>query len=139
MTDSDPDGKHIELLILALLLKHLPKLITAGKVYVVQSPLWKITNIRGTKYYYSNSEAKGKTGERIHFKGLGELNPQELYETTLNPENRRLLQLQADDLTDINNLFDILMGKSSESRKKFILSKGISNLEGENFDEDDDE
>ena len=138
MTDADPDGKHIELLLMAFFLRHMPELVKQGKVYTVESPLYKVTNNRGIKYYWSDAEVAGKSGEIRHLKGLGELEPQELYDTTLNPDNRKLLQLQPTDYDDIMVLYQILMGSSSDERKKFIFSHKISKYSQDTYVEGDE-
>lgn len=138
-SDADPDGGHIQLLIEALFLRHLPKLIEAGKVYRVVPPLYRITNQRGTNYYYSEKEARNKVGERTHFKGLGEMAPQELYDTCLDPERRHLIQLKPDDIETDLLAFDTLMGKSAEKRRSFILSHKIKSEIGDSYEDDSDE
>lgn len=139
MTDADPDGKHIELLLMAFFLRHLPELVKEGKIYTVEAPLYKVVNNRGTKYYWSDTEVAGKSGDIYHLKGLGEMEPSELADTTLNPENRHLLQLQPEDYDDIMDLYEILMGKSSDARKKFILSHKISKYSQDSYIDDDGE
>lgn len=134
-SDADPDGGHIQLLLEALFLRHLPQLIAAGKVYRVIPPLYRITNQRGTNYYYSEKEARGKVGDRVHYKGLGEMSPQELYDTCLNPDNRHLLQLRPEDIDADIKAFDTLMGKSAEGRRNFILSHKIKGEIGDTYDE----
>lgn len=138
-SDADPDGGHIQLLIEALFLRHLPKLIEAGKVYRVVPPLYRITNQRGTNYYYSEKDARNKVGERTHFKGLGEMAPQELYDTCLDPERRHLIQLKPDDIEADLLAFDTLMGKSAEKRRSFILSHKIKSEIGDSYEDDSDE
>ena len=138
-SDADPDGGHIQLLIEALFLRHLPKLIEAGKVYRVVPPLYRITNQRGTNFYYSEKEARNKVGERTHYKGLGEMSPQELYDTCLDPERRRLIQLKPDNIETDLLAFDTLMGKSAEKRRSFILSHKIKSEIGDSYEDDSDE
>lgn len=139
MADADPDGHHIELLLLSLFLRHLPDLVTAGKIYIAVPPLYRVVNNRGTNYYYSDADVRGKMGEITRFKGLGEMTPQELYTTTLNPETRQLLQLVPEDLNDTLSLFEVLMGKSSLKRRDFILTHRISNIDGDVYEDTDDE
>lgn len=138
LSDADPDGSHIQLLIEALFLKHLPQLLKAGKLYRVVPPLYKITNQRGTAYYFSEKEARNKAGTRIHYKGLGEQSPQELYETCLDPEKRHLICLQPEDIEADLNAFNVLMGKSAESRRTFILSHKIKSEIGDVYEEDEE-
>ena len=138
LSDADPDGSHIQLLIESLFLKHLPQLLTAGKLYRVVPPLYKITNQRGTAYYFSEKEARNKVGTRIHYKGLGEQSPQELYETCLDPETRHLICLKPDDVAADLDAFGVLMGKSAESRRNFILSHKIKSEIGDVYEEDEE-
>lgn len=138
LSDADPDGSHIQLLIESLFLKHLPQLLTAGKLYRVVPPLYKITNQRGTTYYFSEKEARNKVGTRIRYKGLGEQSPQELYETCLDPETRHLICLKPDDVATDLEAFGVLMGKSAESRRNFILSHKIKSEIGDVYEEDEE-
>lgn len=116
----------------------MPKLIEAGKVYRVVPPLYRITNQRGTNFYYSEKEARNKVGERLHLKGLGEMNPQELYDTCLDPERRHLIQLKPDNIETDLLAFDTLMGKSAEKRRSFILSHKIKSEIGDVYDDEGD-
>jgi DNA gyrase subunit B len=136
-TDADIDGFHIELLLMSLFLFHLPELVKQGKIYTTQAPLYKVTNNRGVKYYYSDAEVRGKVGDIVHLKGLGEMNPQELYDTTLNPENRKLIQLKPENIEELQALYTTLMGNSSAERQKFILSHKISKYSGDTFVEEE--
>lgn len=148
MTDADADGGHISLLINTLFLHHLPELITNGKVYVAMSPLYKtVSASKEQRYWYPNEMTEYKKYCRSHknvsiqrFKGLGELNSDELYDTTMNPEKRRLVRLTTEDLTKSLGLYDELMGKKPELRRNFILRKGLSGRgEDDLFDDDDDD
>jgi DNA gyrase subunit B len=139
-TDADPDGGHIELLLMCLFLKHLPKLVEAGKIYSAVSPLYKVTNRQGTKFYYSDSEVRGKQGDITHFKGLGEMTPEELYESILNTETRRLALLKPEDIDSALEQYEVLMGKSSTARREFITSHNMSKLDvDDTYEEGDDE
>lgn len=139
MADADADGGHIELLLISLFLRHLPQLLTAGKIYAAIPPLYRVKNMRGVNYYYSDAEVRGKSGEITRFKGLGEMTPQELYDTTLNSETRRLVQLLPDNLDDTMTLFETLMGKSSADRKEYILANKISHSEDDTYDDMEDD
>ena len=139
MADADPDGHHIELLLLSLFLRHLPDLVIQGQIYIAVPPLYRVVNNRGTNYYYSDADVRGKSGEITRFKGLGEMTPQELYETTLNPETRQLMQLIPENIDNTLNLFETLMGKSSLKRRDFILNHRISNIDGDVYETEDDE
>ena len=145
MTDADPDGGHIELLLLTLFLHHLPELINAGKVYAAVSPLYKTKNNKEIKYWKPNelSEYKKyirnhKTAEITRFKGLGEMDADELYETTMNPEHRTLVQLTTDDMEKTLKLYDELMGKQPSLRRDFIMKNKLSSIETEDLFEDED-
>lgn len=149
MTDSDPDGGHITLLLTTLFLHHLPELITAGKVYTAVPPLYKTVNNKEIKYWYPEDEKEYRKYMRNHknavsnrFKGLGEMNPDELYSTTMDPANRRLIQLTTDNMTQTLDLFNRLMGKQPSLRKDFILKNKLSkfsDLDNDTYDDYDDE
>lgn len=147
MTDSDADGGHIELLLLTLFLHHLPELITSGKVYAAVSPLYKTTTSKETRYWtpmeiseYKKYIRTHKSAEIVRFKGLGELNPDELYDTTMNPEHRTLVQLTTDNLEKTLELYDQLMGKRAELRRDFIVKNKLSSVAFEDdLDDFDDE
>lgn len=132
MTDADPDGGHIELLLTTLFLYHLPELIKQGKVYAAISPLYRIVDARKhVLYMYDEKEAqkwfRGHTGYTAqHIKGLGELDADELYETSMNPEKRHLVQLTTDNFEETMKLYDDLMGESAEARRKFIVGHKLS-------------
>lgn len=111
-------------------------------VYCAQPPLYRIQRKKETIYCYSDAELreKSKRGDEItRFKGLGEMSPAELYATTMNPENRQLIQLTVEDFQATLDLFDTLMGSSSKARREFILSNKLASLDDETFIDDDDE
>lgn len=144
MTDADADGGHIELLLLTLFLHHLPELITSGKVYAAVSPLYKTITAKETRYWtpmevseYKKYVRNHKSAEIVRFKGLGELNPDELYNTTMNPEYRTLVQLTTDDIEKTLDLYEQLMGKRAELRRDFIVKNKLSGLEDDDIDLDD--
>lgn len=128
MTDADVDGSHIRTLLLTFLYRYLRPLIENGYVYIAQPPLYKIARGKKVHYAYSDNEKDGIIREFEdnakydiqRYKGLGEMNADQLWETTMNPENRTLLQVGIDDAAQADMLFDILMGERVEPRREFI-------------------
>ncbi len=126
MSDADVDGAHIRTLLLTLFYRYFPGIIDAGHLYIAQPPLYKVQ--KGKEGHYVWTEAQrdkiikgfGGEGSVQRYKGLGEMNPEQLWETTMNPENRVLLKVTVDDAIEADRLFDILMGESVEPRKNFI-------------------
>lgn len=150
MCDADADGGHIELLLVTLFLHHLPELIKQGKVYAAVPPLYKTVTARETKYWtpdqmseYKKYIRTHKTAEVTRFKGLGEMSGKELYETTMNPEHRTLIQLTTDNLEQTMKLYDELMGKQPLMRRNFIMRNKLSAFEDsdlfEDFEDDGEE
>jgi len=138
MTDADVDGSHIRTLILTFLFRNMKELIEAGFVYVAQPPLYKVTQKRNDYYAFNDKELEavldrlGRQGISIQrFKGLGEMNPDQLWETTMNPERRTLLQVTVDDAAIADETFTILMGDKVEPRREFIEAnaKYVKNLD----------
>jgi DNA gyrase subunit B len=138
MTDADVDGSHIRTLLLTLFYRYMEPLITNGHLYIAQPPLYLIT--AGKEKYYAYSEAekealvkqlKGKNITIQRYKGLGEMNPEQLWETTMNPENRILLQVTIEDAAAADRTFDMLMGSSVPPRTRFIQThaKKVRNLD----------
>lgn len=128
MTDADVDGAHIRTLILTLFFRYMRPLIDAGYVYIAQPPLFRIKKGQTEHYVYSDKELalklkemgnKGVTIQR--YKGLGEMNPEQLWETTMNPDTRTILKVTMDDAIVADEIFSILMGDEVEPRKNFIM------------------
>lgn len=133
MTDADVDGEHIETLILTFFYRHLPDIIKKGFLYIAQPPLFKVQAGKEIHYAYSDDEKNnlvkmlkeknGKSAINIQrYKGLGEMNPQQLWETTMNPENRILKQVTIEDAEEADAVFTMLMGDEVPPRKHFIQS-----------------
>ncbi|RKY93253.1 MAG: DNA topoisomerase (ATP-hydrolyzing) subunit B [Ignavibacteriae bacterium] len=154
MTDADVDGSHIRTLLLTFLYRHMKDLITAGKVYIAQPPLYKIKKGKEEFYAYDekerteilkrlkvNSKGNGKDKGGVpadvkgvaisRYKGLGEMNPEQLWETTMNPETRTILQVTIDSAATADKIFETLMGDDVEPRREFIQknAKYVKNLD----------
>jgi len=128
-TDADVDGAHIRTLLLTFFFRQMQELIEAGYIYIAQPPLYRVQRGKQEFYCYSEDE-RNETVRRIkedggnfsvqRYKGLGEMNPDQLWDTTMNPEKRTLLRVTIDDATEAARLFDRLMGDDVEPRRKFI-------------------
>jgi len=138
MTDADVDGAHIRTLILTLIFRHMKPLVDAGYVYIAQPPLYKIKKGKAEYYVYSDNEKDSKLQEIgdknvgiQRYKGLGEMNPEQLWETTMNPDTRTLLQVTMEDAVVADQMFTILMGDEVAPRKQFITkhAKEVVNLD----------
>jgi DNA gyrase subunit B len=139
MTDADIDGSHIRTLVLTFLYRYMKGLIETGKVYIAQPPLYRVKKDKVEKYAYSDEErdkiiqelGKDNNLSVQRYKGLGEMNPEQLWETTMNPETRTLLLVTLDDATEAEHIFSILMGDAVEPRRQFIEenAKYVKNLD----------
>ncbi|MDY0387182.1 MAG: DNA topoisomerase (ATP-hydrolyzing) subunit B [Methanolobus sp.] len=138
MTDADVDGAHIRTLILTLLFRYMKPMIDAGYVYIAQPPLYRVKKGKADYYVYSDRELELKLeeiGEKNvtlqRYKGLGEMNPEQLWETTMNPDTRTLLQVTMEDAVAADEIFTVLMGDEVAPRKQFITAhaKGVANLD----------
>jgi DNA gyrase subunit B len=135
MTDADVDGEHIETLILTFFYRHMPEVIRRGYLYVAMPPLFKLQRGKDIRYAYSEEEREKVMKEMKNgtanitiqrYKGLGEMNADQLWDTTMNPENRILKQVNIDDAEDADQVFTMLMGDQVPPRKHFIQTNAIT-------------
>ena len=138
MTDADVDGAHIRTLLLTFFFRYMQPLIEEGHLFIAQPPLYRVAAGKKAQYAYSEEEKDGLMeklgGQRVtlqRYKGLGEMNPEQLWETTMNPENRTLLQVTIEDAAAADRTFDMLMGSSVPPRRRFILThaREVRNLD----------
>ncbi|MFH1611854.1 MAG: DNA topoisomerase (ATP-hydrolyzing) subunit B [bacterium] len=138
MTDADVDGAHIRTLLLTLFFRYFPQLIENGHIYVAQPPLYRLQKGKRVEYGYTDEDKEeillsmGGDGVNIQrYKGLGEMNPRQLWETTMDPENRVMKQITIEDAEEADKIFDILMGDEVPARRKFIQThaKSVKNLD----------
>ena len=137
MTDADVDGSHIRTLLLTFFFRYMPQVIVGRYLYIAQPPLYKITRGKQISYAYTDeqknrklSQMEGKP-EVARYKGLGEMNPEQLWDTTMNPQNRMLLRVEIEDAVEADKIFDVLMGTEVDPRKRFIQThaKTVRNLD----------
>jgi len=139
MTDADVDGAHIRTLLLTFFYRYMRQIIEHGYIYIAQPPLFKIQQGKKIQYAYNEKElekilaelpAQPKPGIQ-RYKGLGEMNPTQLWETTMDPEVRSLLQVSLQDAIEADETFEILMGDKVEPRRNFIQenAKYVKNLD----------
>jgi len=141
MTDADIDGSHIRTLLLTFFFRHMKELVEQGRVYIAQPPLFRVKKGAKEVYAYSDDEKDrlvremgGEKGVGVglqRYKGLGEMNPDQLWKTTMDPETRTLLQVSMEDATEADHVFTMLMGDEVEPRRKFIEenAKYVKNLD----------
>ncbi len=138
MTDADVDGSHIRTLLLTLFYRYMPQLISEGRLYIAQPPLYRIQAGKTRHYAYSDAERdaylaslNGKTVSVSRYKGLGEMDPEELWETTMNPATRTILQVSVEDAVKADEIFSTLMGDEVVPRRRFIEShaRQVKNLD----------
>jgi len=137
MTDADVDGSHIRTLLLTFFFRYMPQLIEDGHLYIAQPPLYRVAYKNQIKYAYTEKEKDkivkevGEKASLQRYKGLGEMNPAQLWETTMNPENRTLLLVTVEDAAESDRTFDMLMGDAVDPRRKFIQThaKAVRNLD----------
>jgi DNA gyrase subunit B len=140
MADADVDGSHIRTLLLTFFFRYMQELIEKGHVYIAMPPLYKITIGKETFYAYNDEERdkilkkQGKDGKNTsiqRYKGLGEMNPEQLWETTMDPERRNIIQVTLEDAVEADEIFTTLMGDAVEPRRKFIEENAlfVSNLD----------
>jgi len=139
MTDADVDGAHIRTLLLTFFFRYMPELIDAGHLYIAQPPLYRVSSRGNIKYAYDENQLNEIVKQfgglaRVNisrYKGLGEMNPEQLWETTMNPENRTMFQVTVENIAEADQTFSMLMGSEVPPRRRFIQThaKEVRNLD----------
>jgi DNA gyrase subunit B len=140
MTDADVDGSHIRTLLLTFFFRYMLQLIEEGHLYIAQPPLYRIAHRNQARYAYTEADKDqiikdfGISSEKANlqrYKGLGEMNPEQLWETTMDPGNRTLLLVTIDDAAEADRTFDMLMGSAVPPRRRFIQThaREVRNLD----------
>ena len=138
MSDADVDGAHIRTLLLTFFYRHMRLLVESGYVYIAQPPLYRVKKAKEEWYLYSDEELERllkKIGEEKvdiqRYKGLGEMNPEQLWKTTMNPESRIVKRVNLEDAIEADRIFTALMGGNTELRRRFIEQNahGVRNLD----------
>jgi DNA gyrase subunit B len=138
MTDADVDGAHIRTLLMTFFFRYFRAIIDGGFLYIAQPPLYKLTKGKNSWYVYSDDEKQkvidenAINGENIQrYKGLGEMNPEQLWETTMDPETRKMMKVTVGDAQKADEMFKILMGDEVAPRRRFIQTKAkhVKNLD----------
>ena len=136
MTDADVDGAHIRILLLTFFYRFLRPIIEQGHVYIAQPPLYKVQKGNTVRYAYTEPQMvrlRAELGDRLsiqRYKGLGEMDAEQLWETTMDPKNRTLIRVNIDDAEKADQYFSIMMGEEVEPRKQFIIDNAdFANLD----------
>jgi len=140
MTDADVDGSHIRTLLLTFFFRYMQPLIEKGHLYIAQPPLYRMAHKNQVRYIYNEAQREstlkelGGDSAKVslqRYKGLGEMNPDQLWDTTMDPEKRTLLQVTLDDAAEVDRTFDMLMGSEVPPRRRFILThaREVRNLD----------
>ena len=137
MTDADVDGAHIRTLLLTFFYRYLRPIVEQGYVYIAQPPLYKVQKGQAVRYAYTDHQLeviKGEMGSGLgiqRYKGLGEMNPEQLWETTMDPKNRTLIRVTINDAEAADQNFSMLMGEEVEPRRNFIIENAnfVENLD----------